>query len=168
MASNLRQCFTSVLLSLDKEGTERNCAEAACLLTFVRSYNFIASLYMFSDVLPPLPSLSRTFQRKDVNFTVIKPLVNGTQAAINALLATPGEHFQRLTFVLAQLEDFGVKTPSDSQVAGFKKNVYEKYLQTLSEHITNRFRMWISWKRPLSLMLVQFQRSGVAWIPWPK
>ena len=43
------------------------------------------------------------------------------------------------SFVLAELEDYGVKTPSDSQVAGFKKNVYEKYLQTLSEHITNRF-----------------------------
>ena len=137
--SNLRQCFTSVLLSLDKEGTERNCAEAAGLLTFVRSYNLIASLYMFSDILPPLASLSRAFQRKDVNFTVIKPLLNGTQAAINALLATPGENFQRLPFVVAELEDYGVKTPSDSQVAGFKKNVYEKYLQTLPEHITNRF-----------------------------
>ena len=111
--SNLHQCFTSVLLSLDKQGTERNCAEAAGLLTFVRSYNFIASLYMFSDVSPPLASLSRVFQRKDVNFTVIKPLVNGTQAAINALLATPGGHFQRLPFVVAELEDYGVKTPTD-------------------------------------------------------
>ena len=89
--SNFRQCFTSVLLSLDKEGTELHCAEAAGLLTFVRSYNLIASLYTFSDVLPPLASLSCAFQWKDVNFTVIKLLVNGTQAAINTLLATPGE-----------------------------------------------------------------------------
>ena len=73
------------------------------------------------------------------DFTVVKPLVNGTQAAINALLATPGEHFQRLPSVLAELEDYGVNTPSDSQVASFKDNVYDKYLQTLSEHIANRF-----------------------------
>ena len=64
--SHLRQCFTSVILSLEKEGNERNCAEAAGLLTFVRSYKFIASLNMFSNVLPPLTSLSRAYQWKDV------------------------------------------------------------------------------------------------------
>ena len=114
--SHLRQCFTSVILSLE-EGNERNCAEVAGLLTFVRFYKFISSLYMFSDVLSPLASLSHTFQWKDVNFTVVKPLVNGTHATINALLATPGEKFQRLPSVLAELEDYGVSTPSDSQVA---------------------------------------------------
>ena len=118
-------------MNLDKEGTEHHCAEEAGLLTFVRSYNFIASLFMFADVLQPLASLSCAFQRKDVNFTVIKPLVNGTQAAINTLLTTPRETFQCLSFVLAELEDYGVKAPSDTQVADFKKNVYEKYLQAL-------------------------------------
>ena len=137
--SHLRQCYTSVILSLDKEGTENNCAEAAGLCTFIRSYNYIASLYMFSDVLPPLASLSRAFQRKDVNFTVVKPLVNGTLAAINALRATPGEHFQRLSSVIAELEEYGVNPPSDSQVENFKRNVYDKYLKTLADHITYCF-----------------------------
>ena len=40
--SHLRQCFTSVILSLEKEGNERNCAETVGLLTFIRSYKFIA------------------------------------------------------------------------------------------------------------------------------
>ena len=43
--SHLRQCFTSVILSPDKEGTEKSCAEALGLCTFIRSYNFIASLH---------------------------------------------------------------------------------------------------------------------------
>ena len=90
--SHLRQCFTSVIMSLEKEGTERHNAEAAGLLTFVRSFKFIASLYMLSDVLPPLASLSRVFQRKDVNFTVVKTLVHGTKAAVDALCAAPGAH----------------------------------------------------------------------------
>ena len=111
--SHLRQCFKSVILSLDKEGTERNNAEAAGLLSFIRSYDFIASLCMFSDVLPPLAILSRAFQRKDVNFTVVRPLVNGTKAAINALLVSPGEHFQNLPSIIADLEEYGVHTPSD-------------------------------------------------------
>ena len=114
--SHLRQCFTSVIMSLEKEGTERHNAEAAGLLTFVRSFKFIASLCRFSDVLPPLASLSRAFQQKDVNFTVVKPLVHGTKAAVDALCAAPGDHFRSLPSVLAKLEDYGVHTPSDSQM----------------------------------------------------
>ena len=94
---------------------------------------------MFSDVLPPLASLSRAFQRNDVNFTVVKPLVNGILSAINALHATPGEHFQRLSSVIAEIEEYGVNPPSDSQVENFKRNVYDKYLKTLADHITYRF-----------------------------
>ena len=109
-------------MSHDKEGPERNFAKAPGLLTVVRSYNFIASLYIFSDVLQPLASPSRAFQRKDVNFTMIKLLVNGTQATINALLATPEEHFQHLPFVLAELEDYGIKTQvTHRYIACFKK-----------------------------------------------
>ena len=137
--SHLQQCFTSVILSLDKERTENNCAEAAGLCTFIRSYSFIASLYIFSDVLPPLASLSHAFQWKDVNFTVVKRLVNCTLAAINALRATPGEHFEHLPSVIAELEEYGINPPSDSQVENFKRNVYDKYLKTLADHIIHRF-----------------------------
>lgn len=94
---------------------------------------------MFLDVLPPIASLSRAFQHKDVNFTVVKPLVNGTLAAVNALHATPGEHFQHLSSVIAELEEYGVNTPNDSQVENFKRNVYDKYLKTLADHIIYHF-----------------------------
>ena len=124
---------------MEQESSERNNAEAAGLLSFIRTYNFIASLYLFSDVLPHLAGLSRAFQRKDVNFTVVKPLVRGTKAAIDALLITPGEHFQSLPSVLADLDDCGVHCPTDAQVDQFKTNVHDKYLSTLSEHISQRF-----------------------------
>jgi hypothetical protein len=131
--SHLRQCLKSVILSLEQESSERNNAEAAGLLSFIRTYNFIASLYLFSDVLPHIAGLSRAFQRKDVNFTVVKPLVRGTKAAIDALLVTPGEHFQSLPSVLADLDDCGVHCPTDAQVDQFKTNVHDKYSLTLSE-----------------------------------
>ena len=137
--SHLRQCFKLVILSLEKEGTERHNTEVAGLLSFIRSYKFIASLYMFSDILPPLARRSRAFQRKDVNFTVVKPLVSGTQGAIGALLVFPGEHFQSLPSVLAELQEYGVTTPSDREVEFFKINIYDKYLHTLSEHLARRF-----------------------------
>ena len=138
--NHLRQCFKSVLQSLEKEATERNNAEAAGLLTFIRSYRFVAALYMFSDILPPLALLSRAFQRKDVSFTVVKPLVQGTKATIDALLLTPGAHFQNLPVVLTELrDDYGFQHPSDHQVEDFKKNVHDQYLETLSNHISRRF-----------------------------
>lgn len=136
---NLRKCFASVSTSLEREAKERNCAQAAGLVAFVKKYKFVAALYMLSDVLPPLANLSRAFQRKEVDFTVVKPLVQGTKATIDALLMTPGEHFQSLSTVLPELRQFGVGQPSDYEVQDFKKNVYEKYLIVLSRHITGRF-----------------------------
>ena len=67
-------------------------------------------LFTFSDVLPHLAGLSHAFQQKDVSFTVVKPLVTGTQAAINAFLVTPGEHFQSLSAVFSELEDYGINS----------------------------------------------------------
>ena len=79
--SNLRRCSPSVITSLEREA-ERNCAQAAGLVGFIKQCKFVASLYMLSDVLPLLANLSRAFQ-KDVDFTVVKPpkpLVQGTKA----------------------------------------------------------------------------------------
>ena len=96
-------------------------------------------MYMFSDILPPLAGLSRAFQKHDIDFTVVKPLVVGTKAAIDALLLSPGDCFSSLPTVLPELKQFGVQQPTDHQVEEFKQHVYNKYLITLSHHITNRF-----------------------------
>ena len=50
---NLRRCLPSVITSVEREAEERNNAEAAGLAAFVKTYKFVAALYMFSDVLPP-------------------------------------------------------------------------------------------------------------------
>ena len=118
---------------------ERNCSQAAGLVAFIKKYKFVAVLYMLSDGLPPLVNLSRAFQRKEVDFTVVKALVQGTKVTIDALLMTPGKHFQSLPTVLPELKEFGVSQPSDFEVQDFKRNVYKKYLIVLSRHITGRF-----------------------------
>ena len=117
----------------------RNCSQAAGLVAFIKKYKFVAVLYMLSDGLPPLVNLSRAFQRKEVDFTVVKALVQGTKVTIDALLMTPGKHFQSLPTVLPELKEFGVSQPSDFEVQDFKRNVYKKYLIVLSRHITGRF-----------------------------
>ena len=70
---------------------------------------------------------------------MVKPLVAGTKAAIDALLLVPGDCFSSFPKVLPELEEFGVQQPTDHQVQQFKQHVYDKYLETLSQHITNRF-----------------------------
>ena len=52
--NHLRNCFPSVLVSLEREAQERHNAEAAGLASFIKKYEFVAALYMFSDVLPHL------------------------------------------------------------------------------------------------------------------
>ena len=71
---------------------------------------------MFSDVLPPLAGLSSAFQKQDIDFTMVKPLVVGTKATIDALLLTPGEFFQSLSDKLSDLEEYGIQQPSDSMI----------------------------------------------------
>ena len=60
--ANLRKCLPSVIASLEQEAEERNCAQAVGLVSFIKKYKFVASLYMLSDILPPLANLSRAFQ----------------------------------------------------------------------------------------------------------
>ena len=80
--SNLRRCLPSVITSLEREAEKRYNAEASGLAAFVKTYKFVSALYMFCDVLPPLAGLSRAFQKHDIDFTVVKPLVAGTKSAL--------------------------------------------------------------------------------------
>ena len=47
--SNLRRCLPSVIASLEREAEERNNAEASGLAAYVKTYKFVAALYMFSE-----------------------------------------------------------------------------------------------------------------------
>ena len=90
-------------------------------------------------MLPPLAALSRAFQKQDIHFSIVKPLVSGTKATIEALLLTPGEFFQSLPSALVSLSEYSVQQPSDEMAATFKRNVYDKYLNILGNDITERF-----------------------------
>lgn len=64
--NNLCKCFTTVIVSLEREPTELMCVEAHGLAVFVQKY-FVATLFMLSDVLPLLhvAQLSRAFQTEN-------------------------------------------------------------------------------------------------------
>ena len=61
--NNLRQCLPSVLSSIEREASERSDAQAKGLVAFIKTHKFVASVYMQSDLVPHLASLSRAFQK---------------------------------------------------------------------------------------------------------
>lgn len=83
----------SIITSLQKEATERNDAPALGLRKFTCTYQFVASLYMMSDILPILSHLSRLFQKKSLDFSLIKPLIKSTVTHLETLKAVPGSFF---------------------------------------------------------------------------
>ena len=136
--NNLRKCFSAVIVSLEREATERTCVEAHGLAVFVRKYEFVATLHMLSDVLPPLAQLSRAFQTKDINFSMVRPLVAATIATIQTLKDHSGEHFKSLPDVLKNLQQFNISNPWSEQRENYVENIYKRYMSTLLQHLENR------------------------------
>ena len=94
---------------------------------------------MLSDVLPPLAQLSRAFQTKYIDFSMVRPLVAAAIATIQTLKDHPGEHFKSLPDVLKNLQQFNISNPSSEQRENYVGNIYKKYMSTLLQHLENRF-----------------------------
>ena len=128
-----------MITSLECEASEHHDAQALGLATFVKSYKFVATLLMLADVLPPLANLSRAFQKKDLDYTLVKPLVCGVRATLQNLKTTSGQHFANLGHVLgSDLEAFSIQIP---EVDTFKANIYDRYmyLDVIHTDLARRF-----------------------------
>ena len=92
---------------------------------------------MLSDTLPPLASLSRAFQHKDLEYSLVKPLVSGTLATLHNLKAYPGQHLTSIDKVLE--EDLAEFEISYRYSHTFKASVYNKPLDAVESHFQRRF-----------------------------
>ena len=137
--ATIRKTLKSLLTTLEREVAENDDAVARGLLHAMKSYNFIASVYLLSDVLPKLTSLSLVFQREDVDLTIVRPQVNATISSLNLLLSHPGPYMQGLEAVLSELSnsyDFAI---TENQKKSFKKNIHDQYLHNLIGNLEARF-----------------------------
>ena len=136
--ATIRKTLKSLLTTLVREVAENYDAVARGLLHAMKSYNFIASVYLLSDVLPKLTSLSLVFQREDVDLTTVRPQVNATISSLNLLLSHPGPYMQGLEAVLSELSnsyDFAI---TENQKKSFKKNIHDQYLRNLIGNLEAR------------------------------
>lgn len=60
-------------------------ATANGLLKKLKAPDWIAALYIFTDVLPVLSLLSRTFQKGSISFSQIQPSIEITVASLQAI-----------------------------------------------------------------------------------
>jgi hypothetical protein len=67
--------YPSILVSLDREASERGEPTAHGLLKFMKNYRFLACAYLLSDILPHLSRLSRVFQQ-NIDFSLIQPCLH--------------------------------------------------------------------------------------------
>lgn len=96
---------------------------------------------MLADVLPHLATLSRHFQKSDLDFGSIEPSLNATKTTIEQLKREPGQHEKKLDDFLAGLQQkraiaFGV---SKSDREGFNNNIRQPYLLALQSCLGQRF-----------------------------
>ena len=77
------------------------------ILTFISTFQFLATTHFLADVLAVLSSLSKTFQRQCVDFTAGSDGVESTVAALNSFKLAPGPRIQK----------FISEVPSESELS---------------------------------------------------
>lgn len=59
---NMKKAYKAVLLSLEREETERACSKAHGHLKHIRAWRHVYTVELLSAILPQLASLSKSFQ----------------------------------------------------------------------------------------------------------
>ena len=89
----VRSTMPALIVALEREVTENDNAIACGLVTAIKSYKLVATVYLLSDILPHLSVLNLIFQKEVVDLSIIKSQVSAaTIASLNFLCSNPGPH----------------------------------------------------------------------------
>ena len=114
-----------------------NDAVAAGLLSKIASSKFIGTIYILREVLPVLSSLSKNFQRGDVNFSHIQPSVNYTTHKLTEIAESKSPLIALKRDLEGRLSTCKINlTPAqENQLL----RLLENYIKALKENIHSRF-----------------------------
>ena len=105
--------------------------EALGMLRTMKTYNFVATLMMLSDVLPVLTCLSRALQAKTADFTVASQLTY-VQHFLQQIKERPNDQ-EYLSTVHATVTDLAIGVVDlETAREHFNKNVLQPYLEEVS------------------------------------
>ena len=93
----LKECFRSVLLSLQCEGEERGDAKALVLHNLITEYRFVCTLLLMCDILPHVSHLlSKCFQITDCDYSIIPRMLSSTITSLKQLKTSNGVNLSNL------------------------------------------------------------------------
>ncbi len=137
--TTIRRTLPSLLTALEREVAEKDDAVARGLVHAIKCYKSVATIYLWSDVLPHLSTRSLVFQRDAVDLCMIEPQVAATVASIKFLRNQPGPYLTQLDDTISKLSsEFGLKV-TDNLKQQFKQSIREKYIDQVVVNLENRF-----------------------------
>ena len=101
----IHRSLSSLLNSLDKEASEKKNPTTIGLLALFKTYEFIATLMLMSDIFPLVNKFSLIFQTETIDFSNVNLLVELCIIAMKKLKANPGPAMKSTSSVIQQLQE---------------------------------------------------------------
>ena len=110
------------------------------MLRTMKTYNFVATLMMLSDVLPVLTCLSSALQAKTADFTLVASQLTYDQHSLQQIKECPNDQ-EYLSTVHDTVTDLAIGVVHlETARENFNKNVLQPYLEEVSRQISCRFK----------------------------
>ena len=137
----IKDCFVSIVLSLEWEGTERSEAKAIGLSRLILEYRFVCTMLLLCDVLPHITHLSKCFQIEAVDYSVIPTMLSSTISSLQQLITSDGSNFATLQSYLRKLEqaNITVTKPTNLGEKYFLESIRKPFLTSLIDNLKKRF-----------------------------
>jgi len=137
----LKECFISVVLSLEREGSERSEAKAIGLSRLVAEYRFVCTMLLLCDTLPHVTHLSKCFQIEAVDYSIIPAMLSSTITSLEKLITTDGINLASLQTYLEGLEKANISIVKQHNLGEvyFLEQIRKPYLKQLIDNLKNRF-----------------------------
>ena len=134
----MHEDFVPIIQAINLAGEKDGLA--TYLLSKMKSFKFIGTIYILKAVLPELTALSRVFQRGIVNFGHILPAITYTTDKLTKIAQdeTPVSQLQVDIQENGRLGTCELKS-NDHEIEVLR-NLQNKYTQALKENIDSRFK----------------------------
>lgn len=127
---------------MEREASEQSDPTALALATLCKTYTFVATLMLMSDVLFHVTRLSLLFQKEKIDFAQVQILVRSCIEAVRQLESKPGPAMKSTDTVIQSLteeHEIQIAGTTDGNKAKFQKDIQQKYCSELSQHLEKRF-----------------------------
>ena len=134
--STIWKILSSLVAHMEQEAETKGDVVALGLISAIKT--FVASIYLFSDILPHLSALSCLFQERDIDYSQITTHVFNTISVIENLKMHDGPNMRKLPSIFKELAECCILV-KDKDEDTFRKNVREAYIDSVVVNLRCRF-----------------------------